>query len=206
MVRRENLCYPDIAFQGKFCCPWIHTDLAWISFFRRYGIGGTSASCPEVAAIFGLINSARKRVGKGPVGWFNPTWVVSQMILKIWKSLFRSTISEIQQKAQQTDFKQPGSYFVSDSISPPSLSTMWPKAGLTAVTKTTSWDSQQSHSMTLWLDWELQNSMLFELLSVLERAHLNSGLPIRLYLTFGLRLLFSTFARFFLVQKKSCHL
>lgn len=34
--------------------------------------GGTSAATPVVAAIIGLLNDARFRVGKGPLGFINP--------------------------------------------------------------------------------------------------------------------------------------
>src|SRR6266536_562134 len=34
--------------------------------------GGTSAAAPVVAAIIGLLNDARFRAGKGPLGFINP--------------------------------------------------------------------------------------------------------------------------------------
>jgi len=36
-------------------------------------VGGTSASAPTFASVFALLNDARKQVGKGRVGWANPT-------------------------------------------------------------------------------------------------------------------------------------
>jgi subtilase family serine protease len=39
---------------------------------ESYHVSGTSASSPVVAAMITLVNAARLRAGKGPVGWLNP--------------------------------------------------------------------------------------------------------------------------------------
>lgn len=57
--------FPDLSAQGNNSVIVVNGQFTTIS--------GTSASCPEVAAIFGNLNSARKRAGKGPIGWANPT-------------------------------------------------------------------------------------------------------------------------------------
>lgn len=39
-----------------------------------YSVGGTSASAPIVAGIVTLLNEARLKAGKSPVGFLNPTF------------------------------------------------------------------------------------------------------------------------------------
>jgi tripeptidyl-peptidase-1 len=57
--------YPDISAIG-YMVPTIHAG--------RLGAQlGTSASSPSAAAIFALLNSARKAAGLGTIGWANPT-------------------------------------------------------------------------------------------------------------------------------------
>ncbi|KAK0548262.1 hypothetical protein OC846_002981 [Tilletia horrida] len=56
--------FPDVAAAGSSYV---------IAYSGKYGlVGGTSAACPLVASLFTLVNDARSKVGKGPVGWANP--------------------------------------------------------------------------------------------------------------------------------------
>ncbi|KAL0945004.1 tripeptidyl peptidase sed3 [Colletotrichum truncatum] len=56
--------YPDISAIGSgFAIEWGGTSSSVL---------GTSASCPVVAAMVALVNDARLRAGKRPVGWLNP--------------------------------------------------------------------------------------------------------------------------------------
>jgi tripeptidyl-peptidase-1 len=48
--------------------------LATVYLGNAYGIGGTSASAPTVAAIVTLLNEERLQAGKGPIGFLNPTF------------------------------------------------------------------------------------------------------------------------------------
>jgi tripeptidyl-peptidase-1 len=59
--------YPDIAALGGQKAPYC------ISEGHRFaGVAGTSAACPVAAAIFALLNDARIRSGKSPLGFLNP--------------------------------------------------------------------------------------------------------------------------------------
>jgi len=57
--------YPDISFMGVYYVPYIGGT--------QYVLFGTSASAPVAAALFTLINSARKQKGLPTVGYINPT-------------------------------------------------------------------------------------------------------------------------------------
>ncbi|CAD6940764.1 unnamed protein product [Tilletia controversa] len=62
---RAGRSFPDLAAAGSNYI---------ITTGGKYGlVGGTSAACPTVASIFALINDARKKVGKGRVGYVHPT-------------------------------------------------------------------------------------------------------------------------------------
>jgi tripeptidyl-peptidase I len=37
-----------------------------------FGVSGTSASAPVIAAFFSNVNAARMDIGKGTIGWINP--------------------------------------------------------------------------------------------------------------------------------------
>ncbi|KAI2627126.1 peptidase S8/S53 domain-containing protein [Xylaria nigripes] len=57
--------FPDVAAIGlNVATVWNGTTL---------GIGGTSASAPIFASIVTLLNEARMEIGKGPIGFLNPT-------------------------------------------------------------------------------------------------------------------------------------
>lgn len=56
--------YPDISLTGHNYAVVIGGEL--------FGVSGTSASCPAIAAFLSSINAARIKGGKGPVGWINP--------------------------------------------------------------------------------------------------------------------------------------
>jgi tripeptidyl-peptidase I len=58
--------FPDVSSLGL--------KLATVYLGKVYGIGGTSASAPTVAAIVTLLNEERLRAGKGPIGFLNPTF------------------------------------------------------------------------------------------------------------------------------------
>ena len=57
--------YPDISLAGM--------NYVVVIGGTKYSVSGTSASCPAVAGFFSNINAARKAIGKGPVGWINPS-------------------------------------------------------------------------------------------------------------------------------------
>ena len=57
--------YPDISLVGSNYLTYIGGS-QWLS-------SGTSASTPAIAAFFSNINAARIAMGKGSVGWINPT-------------------------------------------------------------------------------------------------------------------------------------
>jgi hypothetical protein len=57
--------YPDISLAGM--------NYVVVIGGASYAVSGTSASCPAVAGFFSNINAARKAIGKGPVGWINPS-------------------------------------------------------------------------------------------------------------------------------------
>ena len=56
--------YPDISLTGH--------NYAVVIGGTIFGVSGTSASCPAIAAFLSSINAARIRGGKGPVGFINP--------------------------------------------------------------------------------------------------------------------------------------
>jgi tripeptidyl-peptidase I len=58
--------FPDVSSLGL--------KLATVYLGETYGIGGTSASAPTVAAIVTLLNEERLQAGKGPIGFLNPTF------------------------------------------------------------------------------------------------------------------------------------
>ncbi|KAE8211056.1 hypothetical protein CF327_g5149 [Tilletia walkeri] len=56
--------FPDVAAAGSNYI---------VAVNGKYGlVGGTSAACPTVASIFAMVNDARKKVGKGRVGYVHP--------------------------------------------------------------------------------------------------------------------------------------
>src|SRR5690242_9211635 len=57
--------YPDLSAQAE--------SYVIINNGETYTTGGTSASCPVVAAMFALINDARLKQGKSRLGWINPS-------------------------------------------------------------------------------------------------------------------------------------
>lgn len=57
--------YPDVAAIGS--------NVATVWDATTYGVGGTSASAPIFAAIVTLLNEERINIGKGPIGFLNPT-------------------------------------------------------------------------------------------------------------------------------------
>ena len=57
--------YPDLSLAGM--------NYMIVIGGNKYDVSGTSASCPAVAGFFSNINAARKAIGKGPVGWINPS-------------------------------------------------------------------------------------------------------------------------------------
>merc|ERR1712028_97980 len=59
--------YPDVAALGGQKTPY-----RVASSGRFQGVAGTSASCPVVAGIFGLLNNARLAAGKPALGFLNP--------------------------------------------------------------------------------------------------------------------------------------
>lgn len=66
--------FPDISANGaKYL---VRVDGQYAHVF------GTSASAPVVAAIFSRINEERARIGKGPVGFVNPTLYAHPEVLK----------------------------------------------------------------------------------------------------------------------------
>ncbi|PBP20067.1 subtilisin-like protein [Diplocarpon rosae] len=58
--------FPDISAHS------LHPNYQIVNSGKLRGSGGTSASAPVVAAIIGLLNDARFRIGKGPLGFINP--------------------------------------------------------------------------------------------------------------------------------------
>ncbi|GME49730.1 Peptidase S8/S53 subtilisin/kexin/sedolisin [Neofusicoccum parvum] len=56
--------YPDISAMGL--------NVTTVYLNQTYGVGGTSASTPIVAAIVNLLNEERIQSGKGPIGFLNP--------------------------------------------------------------------------------------------------------------------------------------
>ncbi|KAJ2989765.1 hypothetical protein NUW58_g3301 [Xylaria curta] len=57
--------FPDVAAIG------LNVATVWNG--STYGVGGTSASAPIFAGIVTLLNEARIKIGKGPIGFLNPT-------------------------------------------------------------------------------------------------------------------------------------
>ena len=57
--------YPDLSLAGL--------AYAVVIGLKFYKISGTSAGAPAIAGFFSNINAARMAIGKGPVGWVNPT-------------------------------------------------------------------------------------------------------------------------------------
>lgn len=57
--------FPDVSAIGR--------NVATVFNNQTYGVGGTSASAPIFAGIVTLLNEARLAVGKGPIGFLNPT-------------------------------------------------------------------------------------------------------------------------------------
>lgn len=58
--------FPDVAAIGL--------NVATVFNGKTLGVGGTSASCPIVAGIVTLLNEERLKLGKGPIGFLNPTF------------------------------------------------------------------------------------------------------------------------------------
>lgn len=58
--------YPDVSSLGL--------NLATVYLGKIYGVGGTSASAPTVAALINLLNEYRLEAGKGPIGFLNPAF------------------------------------------------------------------------------------------------------------------------------------
>lgn len=58
--------YPDVSAIGL--------NVAIVFNGSTYGVGGTSASTPIIGGIVTLLNEARFRAGKGPIGFLNPTF------------------------------------------------------------------------------------------------------------------------------------
>ncbi|CAJ2502332.1 Uu.00g097260.m01.CDS01 [Anthostomella pinea] len=58
--------FPDVAAIGL--------SVATVWNASLYGVGGTSASTPIFAGIVTLLNEARIAIGKGPIGFLNPTF------------------------------------------------------------------------------------------------------------------------------------
>ncbi|KAK0535116.1 hypothetical protein OC842_002418 [Tilletia horrida] len=56
--------FPDVAAAGSNYVVYTGGKFALV--------GGTSAACPTVASLFALLNDARKKVGKGRVGYVHP--------------------------------------------------------------------------------------------------------------------------------------
>jgi len=59
--------YPDVSALGGQKTPYC---VATSGSFE--GVAGTSAACPVVAGVFGLLNNARLAAGKPPLGFLNP--------------------------------------------------------------------------------------------------------------------------------------
>jgi tripeptidyl-peptidase-1 len=59
--------YPDVAALGGQKTPYCVATGG-----RFEGVAGTSASCPVVAGVFGLLNNVRLAAGKPPLGFLNP--------------------------------------------------------------------------------------------------------------------------------------
>ena len=57
--------YPDISLAGS--------NYLTVIAGKEYLLSGTSASAPTLAGYFSNINAARFEIGKGSVGWINPT-------------------------------------------------------------------------------------------------------------------------------------
>jgi hypothetical protein len=57
--------YPDISLAG--------ISYVVVIGGTSFSVSGTSASCPAVAGFISNINAARLAIGKGSVGWINPT-------------------------------------------------------------------------------------------------------------------------------------
>ncbi|KAL9940152.1 hypothetical protein V8E36_000857 [Tilletia maclaganii] len=57
--------YPDVAAAGS--------NYTVVQNGQNSLVGGTSAACPTVASLFALVNDARRKVGKGRVGYVHPT-------------------------------------------------------------------------------------------------------------------------------------
>jgi len=64
MFSSQGRAYPDIAGLGYNYNVFIGG--------QSYGVSGTSASTPMTAGMFTLINGARLKLGKSPVGYLNP--------------------------------------------------------------------------------------------------------------------------------------
>ena len=63
--RASGRAYPDISLAG--------INYVVVIGGISYDVSGTSASCPAVAGFFSNINAARIKLGKGSLGWLNPT-------------------------------------------------------------------------------------------------------------------------------------
>lgn len=60
--------YPDISLAASSYIVAIGGEF--------YPVSGTSASAPAFGGMVSLINSARMKIGKGPIGYLNPGWFV----------------------------------------------------------------------------------------------------------------------------------
>jgi len=61
--------YPDVAALGGTNNPYF---VAYSGGAKTAGVGGTSASCPVVAAVFAQLNDIRLKNGKSSLGFLNP--------------------------------------------------------------------------------------------------------------------------------------
>lgn len=60
---KSGRAYPDVSAQGSRYI---------IQTLSEGKVSGTSASAPTFASIIALLNDARRKSGKGNIGWFNP--------------------------------------------------------------------------------------------------------------------------------------
>ncbi|CAO1626735.1 unnamed protein product [Parajaminaea phylloscopi] len=64
LFNARGRAYPDVAAQGD----WYPAEVLG----RHFTYSGTSTSAAAFAAVIGVLNSVRRAVGKGSVGWLNP--------------------------------------------------------------------------------------------------------------------------------------
>lgn len=73
LYNRIGRGYPDVAANGD--------NIASVHMGKWYTTGGTSASAPIFASILDLINEARMRTHKSPVGFVNPVLYLNPQVL-----------------------------------------------------------------------------------------------------------------------------